>query len=82
MCILPAALSRLQHRPERSCFTCRHSPPAPEPGCAALVVDDEGDPTHDAIVDYCEASGANDENNPMPGFPTDRTISCAVWERR
>lgn len=75
-------IRRAPSPPERSCYTCRHSPPAPTPGCAALVVGDEGDPTHDAIVDYCERSGVNDEDSATPGFPTDRRIACPVWERR
>ncbi len=68
---------------ERSCFTCAHSPRAPGPaGCAALVVGDEGDPVHDGIVNYCEASGANADANPTPGWPLIRSLACPAWMGR
>lgn len=75
--------SRTLAPPERSCFTCAHSPPPGHPaGCSALIVGDEGDPVHDGIVDYCEASGANAEDNAAPGWPLLRTIACPAWKSR
>lgn len=69
--------------PDRSCFTCLFSPPAGHPAdCAMLLVGNEGEPVHDRIVDYCEASGCNDEGNAAPGWPMDRSIVCPAWRSR
>lgn len=61
-------------RQERSCWTCAACCAAPL--CTRLVIGDEGDPLHDAIVAYCENSGANDSDD---GMPTDRRVDCAAW---
>lgn len=63
----------------RGCFTCRHSPRFPEPGCDLLTFDEQQDAP---IVDYCEASGVNDEDNPLPGFPLNLAAECPKWEGR
>ena len=64
--------------PERSCFTCAHSPRHPAPaGCDALTAAEEQN-----IIDYCEASGANAEHNPEPGWPLIRSIACPAWRIR
>jgi len=60
----------------RDCYSCAHSPPFPgHAGCAALVVGDEGDPVHDAIVTFCNASGAND-NDGWP--PPHNLLDCGA----
>lgn len=76
MSALPAGARAVleRQRPERSCWTCGAC--RPRPCCARLVLGDEGDPLHDGIVDYCEASGANDADDAMP---VDRTLDCPAW---
>jgi hypothetical protein len=68
--------TRLVVKPERSCYTCRFSPPYPGPaGCSELC----GDYDHDEpIIAYCVASGAADND----GWPVDRTLDCPGWGSR
>jgi len=66
--------------PERSCFTCANSPPYPgESDCYALDFTDEND---GPIAAYCDASGANDDDNPEPGWPRLRSLTCPAWRAR
>ena len=34
------------------------------------------------IAGYCDASGANDEGNPEPGWPRLRNLVCPAWRSR
>ena len=34
------------------------------------------------LLDYCEASGVNDEASPTRGFPTDLSVACPRWRAR
>lgn len=63
----------------RGCYTCASSPPAPRPGCDQLT----GNETLDGpLLDYCEASGVNDEASLTQGFPTDLGTVCPRWRAR
>lgn len=72
----PLALDLTSHR---GCYTCASSPPTPRPGCDQLTGDEALD---GPLLDYCEASGVNDEASPTRGFPTDLSVACPRWRAR
>lgn len=66
-----------------TCYTCKRSSfwlgQGSPPGCDALTGDEDEDA---GIVDYCEASGVNDEASERRGWPLDTSFVCPSWAPR
>ncbi len=68
----------------RDCYTCAHSPKwygvGTVAGCTALTFDETKD---GPVVDFCGASGANDEDSDRWGWPRmDNDLDCGRWKGR
>jgi hypothetical protein len=68
----------------RDCYTCAHSPRwfgvGTVAGCDALTGYERRDRK---VVDFCEASGVNDEDSDRRGWPREgNDLDCGKWKGR
>lgn len=68
----------------RDCYTCSRTRTWLGPGTPADCYALTGDEKKDAlIIEFCEASGVNDEPTDRPGWPREgNTIPCPKWGPR
>jgi hypothetical protein len=65
----------------QDCFSCLFSPPykgaRSTAGCSQLSGDEDAD---QPVLDFCQASGVSDDDNPSPGWPRmENRLACPGW---